>query len=213
MNRNFVLIYSALALAIALYALSDPGWHYAFLKPIPIWMLLAIGLRSPLVDTNPGRALLLGLVASSIGDILLSLPIELSLVLGIAAFFVAQSLYTANFLSTFRFQVRRLWLALLIVAWAICMALWLVPNTGELFRAILMYLAVITLMGIAAAFRAAPALTVFAGALAFILSDSLIAIDRFIESFAGSGFWIMASYYLAQFLIVSGSIASTDSEA
>jgi uncharacterized membrane protein YhhN len=35
----------------------------------------------------------------------------------------------------------------------------------------------------------------------FVLSDSLIAIDRFVEPVPGARYWIMALYYGAQYLL------------
>ena len=45
---------------------------------------------------------------------------------------------------------------------------------------------------------------VFIGAILFVLSDSLIAISRFVQPFAMSGIAIMLTYAAGQFLIVEG---------
>ncbi len=47
---------------------------------------------------------------------------------------------------------------------------------------------------------------VFIGALLFLLSDSMIAINRFYQAIPLADIWIMITYGLAQFLIVSGMI-------
>lgn len=47
---------------------------------------------------------------------------------------------------------------------------------------------------------------VMAGALAFVISDSLLAVDKFQEPLPLSNFWIMGTYILAQFLIIRGII-------
>lgn len=44
------------------------------------------------------------------------------------------------------------------------------------------------------------------GALIFMISDTLIAVDRFVSTFAGSDVAIMATYYLAQGLICVGVV-------
>jgi uncharacterized membrane protein YhhN len=44
------------------------------------------------------------------------------------------------------------------------------------------------------------------GALLFVLSDSVLAINKFMRSFTGAGVIIMLTYGMAQFFIVSGSI-------
>lgn len=206
MQGKFLKSYALVAGIIAVLALVDLGPVYAILKPIPIWMLLARIGRLPLANTKRGRALLTGLALSSIGDIVLSLPVELSLLLGMAAFFFAQCAYAVSFFAVFRYRVSRLPLALLVIAWVALMVFVLKGNTGELTLPIHLYLAAVATMTIAAAFRSPAALTVFFGAAWFALSDSLIAIDRFVSPVPAGGLWIMATYYLAQFLIALGSL-------
>jgi uncharacterized membrane protein YhhN len=44
------------------------------------------------------------------------------------------------------------------------------------------------------------------GAILFVISDSAIAIDKFSHQFKSSGFVIMSTYIVAQYLIVAGYI-------
>jgi uncharacterized membrane protein YhhN len=50
------------------------------------------------------------------------------------------------------------------------------------------------------------ALLFISGAMLFVLSDSLLAINRFRIGFTGAGTWVMLTYCLAQFLLARGSI-------
>jgi uncharacterized membrane protein YhhN len=45
---------------------------------------------------------------------------------------------------------------------------------------------------------------VFLGAIIFVISDSLLAINRFVQPFNFSGFGIMLTYGIGQFLIING---------
>ena len=89
-------------------------------------------------------------------------------------------------------------------------SLW--PKLGEMQIPVLVYSIVITLMGLAALDRYGAVSPksfwkVLIGALLFILSDSLIAYSRFgqeIVEISLPGFWIMLTYILAQFLIITG---------
>ncbi len=45
----------------------------------------------------------------------------------------------------------------------------------------------------------------FGGALLFVASDTLLAVNRFVIPLQGVGFWIMATYILAQYGIVRGN--------
>lgn len=47
---------------------------------------------------------------------------------------------------------------------------------------------------------------VFVGSLLFMLSDSMIAINKFTTEIPMAGFWIMISYILAQYLIMRGLV-------
>lgn len=47
---------------------------------------------------------------------------------------------------------------------------------------------------------------VFIGSLLFLISDSMIALNKFYHEFAMAGFWIMISYIAAQYLIMRGLI-------
>jgi uncharacterized membrane protein YhhN len=74
---------------------------------------------------------------------------------------------------------------------------------------VLIYAAVLTGMVLVALFRFGKTTTasfamVFGGAILFMISDSLIAVNKFLEILPRGGFWIMASYIAAQYLIVTG---------
>ena len=47
---------------------------------------------------------------------------------------------------------------------------------------------------------------VFTGSLLFLISDSMIALNKFYSEFFLAGFWIMVSYIAAQYLIMRGLI-------
>ena len=69
------------------------------------------------------------------------------------------------------------------------------------------YATAIMWMGITAAERQANQKSyrfILIGATLFIISDSLIAINKFAFSIPLSGLWVMATYIAAQYLIVEG---------
>jgi len=49
-------------------------------------------------------------------------------------------------------------------------------------------------------------LPVFIGSILFVISDSMLAIDKFYVEFPLAGFWIMITYISAQYLIMRGLI-------
>jgi uncharacterized membrane protein YhhN len=171
------------------------------LKPLPI--LLLAGMAWYQLAGRWRLAMTLALVFSAIGDVLLALRIEGfdSFVPGLGSFLIAQLIYAALFWSQRQFSRQRLMLAvgyLLIVG----MLAWLVlPRTGNLLVPVAFYLLAISAMATGAAFTATPLPWLFVGALTFVLSDSLIALNRFVTAIPAAAVAIMLTYYLAQWLI------------
>jgi uncharacterized membrane protein YhhN len=82
---------------------------------------------------------------------------------------------------------------------------------------VLLYALVITLMALSALFRYGRTsmksfALVFGGSILFIMSDSLLAVNKFIEPLALADFWIMVTYIGAQYLIVSGILNHPDND-
>ena len=94
---------------------------------------------------------------------------------------------------------------LLLFGVLILLLLW--PGLGDMQIPVLVYTIVIICMGEVALFRKAEgASIVLIGAMLFIASDSMIAINKFYEPITAARFWIMATYILAQYFIVAGII-------
>ncbi|MEI4769951.1 lysoplasmalogenase [Psychrobacillus sp. FJAT-51614] len=95
------------------------------------------------------------------------------------------------------------WVAVLLIAYGIAMVVWIAGtlwSEGEsiLAIAVVVYIVVILLMGWNA-FQTGNKFAII-GAILFIFSDSVLAINRFIASVPFSDALIMISYYGAQFL-------------
>ncbi|OFE12261.1 hypothetical protein PHACT_03200 [Pseudohongiella acticola] len=179
-----------------------PDWRW-LLKIIPIALLLLMALGR----THGAVRLLLGLglVLSATGDVLLAL--EDKFVPGLVAFLLAQVIYTVLFLTQCRWQRRRLLWAMFIVTYAVVCTLLIVPASGDMKVPVIAYMVAISAMAMAAGFRREPQfLWVAMGALLFMVSDTLIAVDRFVSPFAYSGIAVMLTYYLAQLLICTGIV-------
>jgi uncharacterized membrane protein YhhN len=85
----------------------------------------------------------------------------------------------------------------------------LFPMLGALKAPVLLYSVVIILMVMTALFRYGVTTPssfwlVFCGAVLFMASDSILAINKFLGSVPMADFWIMLTYISAQFLIVEG---------
>lgn len=63
-------------------------------------------------------------------------------------------------------------------------------------------------LGRAQQLRDTAAWLVAAGAIAFVISDTLLAINRFLTPLPASPVWVLSTYYAAQCLIVGGMLRS-----
>lgn len=101
------------------------------------------------------------------------------------------------------------WMVLPFAAFGVGMMWWMWSGLGEMRWPVFAYTTVIITMLVFSFNRwklvaSASFWTVFIGAALFVLSDSMIAVNRFIEPFQGSRVAIMSTYISAQFLIAWG---------
>jgi alkylglycerol monooxygenase len=195
--------------------------YYLFTKPLV--MALAIIFVAIGTIPTPARgqfslkfsALLAGaLVFSLCGDVFLMLPGDVPLwglapfILGLGSFLLAHVFYIALFRQGQAwFPHRRALYGVLAVGALMYAIVW--PGLGDpiLKTAVAAYVLVISLMAAQAIGRAtthndAAARWVAVGACVFMVSDSLIAIHKFVTPVALSPLWILGTYYAAQLLIV-----------
>ncbi len=142
---------------------------------------------------------------------------ELFFFAGVGGFFVAQLTYIYTF-STFSevnvrgpIQKNRL----LIIPFLVYVAgiyLLLFPGLEGLMKPIILVYAlslmVMSMMALNRKGRVGQVSfrLVFIGSLLFLISDSMIALNKFYHEFALAGFWIMITYIAAQYLIMRGLI-------
>jgi uncharacterized membrane protein YhhN len=183
-------------------------------QPIgPFWKAAGIALLGVFALSRGARLAAFGLLASSVGDFVLDLdpPIWIG---GMAAFGIAHIFYALAFLENLRTQGRAAFgpfFAALSVILSVGMFIWLLPGMEALFAPGLVYHAVITVMVALALLSRAP-LAARAGALLFLASDAVIAL----ELYKGLGpfgplNWLL--YAPAQMLIAWGLSADGRSAA
>lgn len=174
----------------------------ALFKMLPIAVLAMAVFRQAEVVHRP--IILLALLFSATGDVLLELDWFIA---GVAAFLLAQVCYTVLFfIHRERWQTR--WPAsLLLLFYIVVMAVVLLPNLGDMTIPVVAYLTVISAMGLFALQSRLPLVPAILGALVFIASDSMIAIDRFLAPIPLRSYWIMMTYYAAQWLLVRGFLS------
>ena len=89
--------------------------------------------------------------------------------------------------------------------------IWIRPYLNDMKIPVMAYMVIISIMAILAGYRyqrinLLSFQLILAGAIFFIISDSLLAINKFVEPFLYSGVFIMATYMIAQYLITMGAL-------
>lgn len=179
------------------------GWEY-LLKPGSLLLLVGVALTLVPEDETRRAWFVLALVLSLAGDVFLMLPRNL-FVAGLASFLLGHVAYIAGF------GVGEAWpwiagvaLVAVAVGTPILRAL-LARGEKELVGPVVAYMTVISVM-VACAIGTGDAVAI-AGAGLFMLSDSLIAWNRFVRPLAWAPVTIMVTYHLAQAGLVLSLLA------
>jgi len=197
--RTAIIVIAASAMVAFFVAqgMSMPGVALA-LKPVPV-LALALHQRGA-AHGSQGGLIALGLVLSGLGDVLLGLPGDLFLP-GLISLLAAHLAYTLAFV--LRGSDLAPGRALLMMAAGSVAFVSLRPDLGALALPVAAYVSVICTMGwrALALFGQIPrlaALLAAGGAISFLASDSLLAVDRFRQPVSGASLLIMATYWVAQ---------------
>jgi uncharacterized membrane protein YhhN len=203
--------FTFLYLMILYFDLEGFDWY---MKPLLLPILLVAVAVSESFPTK--KILLIALTFSWIGDIILLFVNkgELYFIFGLVAFLLSHIVYIVLFSKqqTTRINDNKVvfWLGILaILAYFFIMIDTLFPKLGDLKIPVVVYAVVITTM-LFFAFKGSlkwiiPANNyILIGAIVFVSSDSILAFNKFYAPITHSSFFIMATYCMAQYLIVKG---------
>jgi uncharacterized membrane protein YhhN len=213
-----ITLLSALALVSALLHLGSERYGpkravYLF-KPLTIALiiLIAAGAKNPVSDFYR-YAIMAGLVFSLAGDIFLMLPRD-RFIPGLVSFLLAHLCYIAAFAleggaaaaASASASWRSLLQAVPFLLYGAVMLRVLLPGMGRMKAPVIVYMLVIMLMAWQALSRWAGtgqqgSGLAFSGALLFVVSDSLLALNRFRKPYASAQLFVMSTYFTAQWLI------------
>ena len=216
--KDFAKIFFViLILHLAVLDVGESEMLIRFTKPLLLFSLIAFYMHHTSQRQNFESTFLAGLFFSLAGDVFLMLEQkgEIYFMLGLGAFLVAQIFYTISFLIENKHAKglvqRQLWLLLPFLAYGFWFVQHLQNNLGELLAPVAVYASMLVAMAASALNRNGKVATksfwlVFAGALFFVASDSFLAIAKFVGPFPKSGIVVMATYGIAQFLLVWGML-------
>ena len=213
MKNVSLLVFFVTVVGVLISTIIDIRWLHLVTKPLIMISLLLHYIFASQPE-NRSRMVMLAIVFSLAGDVLLM--DEDYFVHGLSAFLLAHVFYISAYrqhqadeASNALRGLHRVRLAFPIVLAGSGLVVILYPVLGNMQIPVMVYALVIAVMTIVALFRYGRTSTpsfwmVFGGAVLFMISDSLIAIDKFLTPIAFSGFLILITYCTAQFLIVTG---------
>jgi uncharacterized membrane protein YhhN len=200
---------SALLAIAAATGLLAPWLLFVF-KPLTTVLILLHAARRRGASPQARRWVMAGLVLSLCGDVALLWP-ERGFVPGLVCFLLAHAAYLGAFTRPVRLAARA-WpfAAYAAVAGGILWLLW--PGVPAALRppvaAYVVFLAAMAaqaaVVGLTAAVRGdAPAGVLAAGGALFVLSDAMLATNKFHGALPWASLWILATYWAAQWCIAS----------
>lgn len=222
LQRAFFLCAIA-AIAGALLASDRQGvwqWLHYLTKPTATALLFILVVRNA-ATTTYGRAIAAGLVFALAGDFFLMLPGDFFL-WGLICFLLTHCAYIYALTRDAHIAGRwPIFAGFAIVALVMVAGLWNAVPAG-MRPPVAVYAAALAFMAAQAMSRAsempqgspaaATARLAAVGGILFLISDTILAYGRFHWVIPGQSLWVLATYYIAQWLFARSTYAVDDAE-
>jgi uncharacterized membrane protein YhhN len=216
----FVFVFaSSLEIGSHIFGWEDRHW---IAKPLVVLGLIG---HYYFQSTNRSFIFILALLFCWAGDVLLLFHGELFFIAGLISFLIGHVLYIVCYR---QFQnadkanellgPQKVRFSLPFILAGTGLVVILYPVLGDLKIPVMIYALVLTLMVLNALFRYGRTSMksfslIFLGAILFMASDSMLAINKFLHPFSTSGVMVMLTYCAAQFLIVEGVLAHENADS
>ncbi|SDD10502.1 lysoplasmalogenase [Pedobacter soli] len=209
----------ALVFIVQLYAETAGNiFLLQFSKPLIVISLMVWLYSSTNLKGRFHKRIFTGLIFALAGDVLLMLQAgkPAFFMYGLIAFLLCHIFYIRAFTLDHRSNPKHrtpyfLWIVGVFAIFCSGLFFYLQPKLGAMQFPVLMYAIIITVMALMAVNRYGK-VNIFSfklilyGALFFLLSDSVLAINKFAQTIPQAGVLIMATYMIAQYLIVYGTV-------
>ncbi|PEL09375.1 lysoplasmalogenase [Bacillus sp. AFS017336] len=200
MKKYFPILTLLFGILYIFFIPSEPVSIKILFKLIPMVLIIFYALsQNPHQSTKYRTLILLGLIFCMIGDGTL-----IWFVIGLSAFLIGHLFYAAGFISGWKFSIYRMLSIIPIAIYAFILCSNLVNSLNDsgqdtLVIPVIAYSVAISIM-VFTAIMTGNKWAIF-GSLLFIISDSILSWDLFVESVKYGHELIMITYYAAQFLI------------
>lgn len=217
----FAIIFGCVAALNAIGIAAGISLLHFITKPLLVPLLIVVLLLAP--SGAPRKSLLItGLVFSWLGDMFLLFEDKQALffIFGLVCFLTTHIFYIIYFLKFSASQIslikKQPLLLIAVIGYGIALVSFLFPHLGALKIPVIVYATVICTMLLCSLHifykvNSPARILYITGAAFFVVSDSLLALNKFYQPFAYAGVCIMLTYCAAQYFIVRGYIKTTAS--
>lgn len=212
-EKQFSILFVFIVIIELITGSSDAlqGLHYLAKPAIVISLIVLFLTTSQRLPKAIRTITFLALGFSVLGDILLMFvhKSEHFFTLGLVAFLLAHVMYIIVFLKQRNKNRSAYGFVLVLLVYAASLFYFLYGNLGYMLFPVVIYMLVILGMATAAYLRKDSVNIVsyglvLVGAILFVISDSILALNKFYERLAYSNISIMITYAFAQYFIVIG---------
>lgn len=217
-HKWFTIIFALIFISQLVFGYNGDGNIGYFIKPSIVLSLLIMLFLSTKLKGRFHKRVFTGLVFALAGDVLLMYvgQNESYFTYGLCAFLLCHIFYTSAFYLDFKsapeLDKKGARVAIILCAiLAIGFYFFLRPHLGIMKLPVMIYILAISMMMMMASFRNQRVNTssfnlILFGAMFFLLSDSILAYNKFVQPVAYANTWIMATYMVAQYLITIGAV-------
>jgi len=209
MTNTFIIIFGIILLyGLLFYEKRKNGVPLFMAKSILSLLFVMTALLQPRPVPAYYHYLLVGLIFCLIGDVCLALPQEKAFRTGLVAFLIGHVFYIFSFSSLVQISH---WISIgpfIFLGMSAFIFFWLRPHLKSMLIPVLLYIVVITVMGVGAwavswksSFRISGRVLILAGSLCFYFSDVFVARDKFIKEEYLNRLLGLPLYYAGQFML------------
>ncbi|MBA6154336.1 lysoplasmalogenase [Gelidibacter maritimus] len=205
----FILLLIAELICVSFESLST--WRYLTKPSLLSALIVYFYLNSRALTSKTKITTLIALIFSLMGDVFLMFVDQSPnfFMLGLASFFLAHVFYILIFWKRRNSKINPVGFLAILIVYAIGLFYLLKNSLGNLLIPVIFYIIIILSMAITAFLRQGKVskisfVLVFLGAILFVISDSILALNKFYMPLRFSSVSIMLSYALAQYFIVMG---------
>jgi len=209
MTNTFIIIFGIILLyGLLFYEKKKNGVPLFMAKFILSLLFVMTALLQPRPVPAYYHYLLVGLIFCLIGDVCLALPQEKAFRTGLVAFLIGHVFYIFSFSSLVQISH---WISIgpfIFLGMSAFIFFWLRPHLKSMLIPVLLYIVVITVMGVGAwavswksSFRISGRVLILAGSLCFYFSDVFVARDKFIKEEYLNRLLGLPLYYAGQFML------------